>query len=89
MLNASVRENIIFGRGFRARRYKRVIEACALQPDIDILPDNDATEIGDKGINLSGGQKQRLAIARALYSTANLVILVITLNYRIKIPSWK
>jgi ATP-binding cassette subfamily C (CFTR/MRP) protein 1 len=78
MLNGSVRENILFGRGFRVGRYKRVIEACALQPDIDILPEGDATEIGDdKGISLSGGQRQRIAIARALYSTAPTLILVI------------
>jgi ABC-type bacteriocin/lantibiotic exporter with double-glycine peptidase domain len=38
-----------------------VLEACALLPDIAILPAQDLTEIGDKGVNLSGGQKQRIA----------------------------
>lgn len=33
------------------------------------------TEIGERGINLSGGQRQRISIARALYSSANVVIL--------------
>lgn len=61
MLNASVRENILFGKSFKPGRYKKVIQACALEPDIDILPENDFTEIGQKGINLSGGQKQRIA----------------------------
>ncbi|CAL8071482.1 unnamed protein product [Orchesella dallaii] len=75
MLNASVRDNILFGKPFKPGRYKKVIQACALQPDIDILPENDLTEIGQKGINLSGGQKQRIATARALYSNANVVIL--------------
>ena len=76
LLNATLRENILFGQPFRPRRYGRIIEACSLQPDIDILPGKDLTEIGEKGINLSGGQKQRVAVARALYSQANVVILV-------------
>jgi ABC-type multidrug transport system fused ATPase/permease subunit len=76
LLNATLRENILFGQPFRPRRYGQIIEACSLQPDIDILPGKDLTEIGEKGINLSGGQKQRVAVARALYSQANVVILV-------------
>lgn len=74
--NGSVRENILFGKPFKPRRYKKVIEACSLQADIDILPARDFTEIGEKGINLSGGQKQRIGIARALYHfQANVIIL--------------
>ena len=57
-------------------RYKRVVDACALRPDIDILPGGDQTEIGEKGINLSGGQKQRVSVARAMYSDKSIVILV-------------
>ncbi|PSN38190.1 hypothetical protein C0J52_15039, partial [Blattella germanica] len=75
LLNATLRDNILFGEPFRPRRYRRVISACSLQPDIDILPGKDLTEIGEKGINLSGGQKQRVAVARALYSQSNVVIL--------------
>jgi ABC-type multidrug transport system fused ATPase/permease subunit len=75
LLNATLRENILFGQPYRPRRYGRIIGACSLQPDIDILPGKDLTEIGEKGINLSGGQKQRVAVARALYSQANVVIL--------------
>ncbi|KAJ8879502.1 hypothetical protein PR048_020110 [Dryococelus australis] len=75
LLNGTLRDNILFGQKYQPRRYKRVISACALQPDINILPGKDYTEIGEKGINLSGGQKQRIAIARALYSEADVVIL--------------
>lgn len=66
----------MFGQPYRHGRYTQVLNACSLQPDLDILPGKDLTEIGEKGINLSGGQKQRIAIARALYSKANFVILV-------------
>ncbi|XP_059810011.1 ATP-binding cassette sub-family C member 9-like [Hypanus sabinus] len=73
--NASLQENILFGESFDEERFQAVIEACALQPDIDILPAGRLTEIGEKGINLSGGQKQRVSVARALYSRCPIVIL--------------
>ncbi|XP_046995474.1 ATP-binding cassette sub-family C member Sur [Schistocerca americana] len=75
LLNATLRENILFGQPYRPRRYQKVISACALEPDIDLLPGKDLTEIGEKGITLSGGQKQRIAVARALYCKAHVVIL--------------
>ncbi|XP_070559516.1 ATP-binding cassette sub-family C member 8-like [Ptychodera flava] len=73
--NATLRDNILFGKELDQNRYQKVIEACALQPDIDILPAGDMTEIGEKGINLSGGQKQRVSVARAIYSNADIVLL--------------
>jgi len=76
LLNASVLENIVFGDKYNKSRFKRVIDACALGPDIDILPDKERTIIGDRGIALSGGQQQRVAIARALYSKANIILMV-------------
>uniref|UniRef100_A0A2K6SMC4 ATP-binding cassette sub-family C member 8 n=1 Tax=Saimiri boliviensis boliviensis TaxID=39432 RepID=A0A2K6SMC4_SAIBB len=75
LLNATVEENIIFEGPFNKQRYKMVIEACSLQPDIDILPHGDQTQIGERGINLSGGQRQRISVARALYQHANVVFL--------------
>lgn len=55
--NATLRDNILFGRSFDAKRYCKTISTCALRTDLDILPGGDMTEIGEKGINLSGGQK--------------------------------
>ncbi|XP_050524591.1 ATP-binding cassette sub-family C member Sur-like isoform X2 [Daktulosphaira vitifoliae] len=75
LLNASVVENIVFGDKYNKSRFKRVIEACALGPDIDILPDKEMTMIGERGIALSGGQQQRVTIARALYSKANIILM--------------
>ncbi|XP_041458076.1 ATP-binding cassette sub-family C member 9-like isoform X2 [Lytechinus variegatus] len=75
LINASLKDNILFGKPFNYKRYKRILHACCLQPDIDILPMGDLTEIGEKGINLSGGQKQRISVARAMYSSYDVVIL--------------
>jgi ABC-type multidrug transport system fused ATPase/permease subunit len=73
--NATIRDNILFGSDFDEERYWKVIEACALRPDLDMFEAADHTEIGEKGITLSGGQKQRVALARAVYSTAETVLL--------------
>ncbi|XP_078276112.1 ATP-binding cassette sub-family C member 9-like [Rhinoraja longicauda] len=75
LLNTTVEENITFGSPFIKQRYKAVIDACSLQPDIDLLPFGDQTEIGERGINLSGGQRQRMSVARALYQDNSTVFL--------------
>ncbi|KAH8273788.1 hypothetical protein KR044_000666 [Drosophila immigrans] len=75
LLNDTIRENILFGESFRPKRYDFVLNACALKPDIELMPTGDFTIIGERGINLSGGQRQRIAIARAIYSSANVVIM--------------
>ncbi|XP_067944116.1 multidrug resistance-associated protein 1-like [Watersipora subatra] len=73
--NATVRDNILFGKEYDEERYNRVVEAVALRPDFDILDNADLTLIGEKGINLSGGQKQRVSLARAVYNEADLYLL--------------
>uniref|UniRef100_A0A8C5WWI1 ABC-type glutathione-S-conjugate transporter n=1 Tax=Laticauda laticaudata TaxID=8630 RepID=A0A8C5WWI1_LATLA len=73
--NATLKDNIIFGSSLDETRYQQVLEACALHPDLKLLPGGDLTEIGEKGINLSGGQKQRVSLARAVYSNADIYLL--------------
>ncbi|XP_076239794.1 multidrug-Resistance like Protein 1 isoform X1 [Calliopsis andreniformis] len=73
--NASLQDNVLFGKPLHKSFYNRVIEACALNPDLKILPAGDKTEIGEKGINLSGGQKQRVALARAVYNESDVYFL--------------
>ena len=73
--NATVRENVLFGKDMDRHWYDQVIDACALRPDLEILPNGDQTEIGERGITVSGGQKQRLNIARAIYFNSDIVLM--------------
>jgi len=75
IINASVKDNILFGKPMDQERYIRVLECCNLLPDLAIFPANDDTEIGERGINLSGGQKQRVSLARAAYQDADIYIM--------------
>ncbi|CAK4114806.1 unnamed protein product [Aphanomyces euteiches] len=71
----SVRDNILFGKPFDSAKYTRVVDACGLLPDFELMAFGDMTEVGSKGRNLSGGQKARISLARACYSDADIVIL--------------
>jgi ATP-binding cassette, subfamily C (CFTR/MRP), member 1 len=75
VMNASVRENIVFGHRWDPHFYELTIEACALVDDFKTLPDGDLTEVGERGISLSGGQKARLTLARAVYARADIYLL--------------
>ncbi|GAB0135414.1 hypothetical protein EsDP_00003754 [Epichloe bromicola] len=73
--NTTLQNNITFGKGMDRDWYREVIRACALQADLDMLPNGDQTEIGERGITISGGQKQRLNIARAIYFDADIILM--------------
>ncbi|KAL7753678.1 Transporter of the ATP-binding cassette (ABC) [Sorochytrium milnesiophthora] len=75
LLNATIRNNILFGDDYEQNRYQRVLRDCALVRDMQILEGGDNTEIGEKGINLSGGQKQRISLARACYNRAQNILM--------------
>jgi len=73
--NGTVKDNVLFGRDYHEETYSSVIRACALEADLRALPAGENTEIGERGINLSGGQKARIALARACYSNADILVL--------------
>jgi ATP-binding cassette subfamily C (CFTR/MRP) protein 1 len=75
IMNASVKENILFGHRFDPNFYEKTVKACALTEDFAQLPDGDETEVGERGISLSGGQKARLTLARAVYARADVYLL--------------
>ncbi|KAH7111608.1 hypothetical protein EDB81DRAFT_873718 [Dactylonectria macrodidyma] len=65
LVNANIKDNILFSAPFDEQRYQSVI----------ILDNGDETLVGEKGITLSGGQKQRISLARALYSNSAHLLL--------------
>ena len=73
--NTTVRDNILFGLPMDGARYAAVLYGCALQTDLEGLEEGDATQVGPRGAALSGGQKWRIALARALYSEAGVILL--------------
>ncbi|KAK3692102.1 P-loop containing nucleoside triphosphate hydrolase protein [Podospora appendiculata] len=75
IMNATVRENIIFGHRYDSNFYEKTVKACALLDDFVQLPDGDETVVGERGISLSGGQKARVALARAVYARADVYLL--------------
>ncbi|KAF4621625.1 hypothetical protein D9613_012586 [Agrocybe pediades] len=73
--NTTLRQNILFGNPDDEDKFRNVITACSLDHDLEVLPNGENTEIGEKGINLSGGQKARVSLARAAYSDSDIVLL--------------
>lgn len=71
----SIRDNILFSAPYQEIRYKQVLEACALIPDMVNFKNGDLSLIGENGIGLSGGQRARVALARAIYSNAKILFL--------------
>ncbi|XP_068446641.1 ATP-binding cassette sub-family C member 4-like isoform X2 [Clinocottus analis] len=71
----TIRGNILFGKELNPQKYERVLRACALKRDMELLPDGDLTLIGDRGATLSGGQKARVNLARAVYQDADIYLL--------------
>lgn len=80
ILNSTLKNNIMFNKVNNQERYQRVIEACALEPDLKTLELGDQSEIGEKGLNLSGGQKQRVSLARAVYADTDIYLMDDPLN---------
>uniref|UniRef100_A0A1E5RU90 Metal resistance protein YCF1 n=1 Tax=Hanseniaspora uvarum TaxID=29833 RepID=A0A1E5RU90_HANUV len=75
IINATIRDNIIFGKKFDAEFYDKAIKACSLDRDLDIFTEGDMTVVGEKGLQLSGGMKARVALARAVYSRSDVYLL--------------
>lgn len=75
VLNATLRDNVLFGQEYDEARYIEAMDMCCLGPDCQALASADLTEIGEKGVTLSGGQKARVSLARAVYSRASVLLL--------------
>ena len=75
MLNDSIAFNVALGQQIDRQRVMSCLQAANLEKLIAELPQGIDTLLGHNAMQLSGGQRQRLAIARALYKDAPILIL--------------
>jgi subfamily B ATP-binding cassette protein MsbA len=75
MFNDTLAANVTLGSPRDAARLAACMDAANLGGLVAVLPDGIETVVGHNAVTLSGGQRQRLAIARALYKDAPLLIL--------------
>lgn len=73
--SCSLRDNVLFGLPLDQKRYDLAIDGANLQPDLALMVNGDRTDVGFRGVNFSGGQCWRIALARALYSRADILVL--------------
>ncbi|KAF2715991.1 putative ABC transporter [Polychaeton citri CBS 116435] len=73
--NGTVRTNIIGEGAYDFVWYSTVVRACCLNTDFATWTLGDETLVGNNGLALSGGQRQRIAVARAVYSRRDLVLM--------------
>jgi ATP-binding cassette subfamily B protein len=77
LIDGTIEENIAFGVEKNKIDYMQVKHAAARAQIADVInsmPDGYKTLVGERGIRLSGGERQRIAIARALYKNAEVLI---------------
>jgi subfamily B ATP-binding cassette protein MsbA len=75
MLNSSIAVNVALGQPIDRARVMECLSAANLASFLSELPDGLDTVLGHNAMQLSGGQRQRLAIARALYKDAPILVL--------------
>ncbi|MEE9396673.1 MAG: ABC transporter ATP-binding protein [Methylococcales bacterium] len=75
LFHRSVRENIVLNKDVSERQLLEIAEKSRSLEFINALPQQFATQVGERGVKLSGGEKQRIAIARAFLEQAPIVVL--------------
>ncbi|KAI9218855.1 P-loop containing nucleoside triphosphate hydrolase protein [Blastocladiella britannica] len=75
VLAGTIMDNILFSHPLDETWLRSVVAICSLERDLEQWPHGLATIVGDRGVALSGGQKARLALARAVYARAPVLLL--------------
>lgn len=73
--NATIKNNIILNNEYKKEKFKKIIDICDLEKFINNQDEKENTVISERASNISGGQKQRIALARALMSNPQVLIL--------------
>lgn len=75
LFTGTIKENVVFNHEYDPVKLKEALKAADAFEFITALPDREETRIGERGTGLSEGQAQRIAIARAVYSDAPVLLL--------------
>jgi len=75
LFHDSIIENIALGGTYTQQELNNALETAYAQEFVQVLPQKDATIVGDRGARLSGGQQQRLNLARAFLFHAPILLL--------------
>ena len=75
IMSDTFKNNILFFKEYEPEKYKKIIELCQLDNDLELLAYGDETEINSTSSNVSGGQKARISLARCLYKDADLYLI--------------
>ncbi|KAJ3067239.1 hypothetical protein HDU98_009578 [Podochytrium sp. JEL0797] len=73
LIDANIRDNILFGLDFDDQKYTDAIRAVGLTRDLMLMSNGDESRISD--LNLSASQKQRLSLARCIYHDSDVILL--------------
>jgi ATP-binding cassette, subfamily C (CFTR/MRP), member 10 len=88
-MSGTIRENILMESSYDPERYRAVLHACALEADIESMPAGDSTLVEERGTTLSGGQRARLALARAIFRSADAYLLDdVIASVDVHVASW-
>ena len=72
LFSRSLAENVAMGQS--SGDVREALRQAGLDPDLDRLPEGEATVVGERGLTLSGGQRQRVCLARALLRDAPVLL---------------
>ncbi|MDD9302181.1 MAG: ABC transporter ATP-binding protein [Desulfobacter sp.] len=75
LFSGTIKENILMGRDINRATLEKIIRVCGLKTNIEQMPDQINTLVGERGVTLSGGQKQRVALARTLVEPKPVILL--------------
>lgn len=76
LFSDTIADNVAFGStDADLQKVKQYVEYAAVREDIERLPEQYDTVVGERGVTLSGGQKQRVSIARAFIKEPQIIIL--------------